>query len=97
MTIENDVKQLIKAGRLADAGQAAYQAAVTGRAGAGVLSLGAAAAYQAGADDLALELFSRLDAGGALDAGQWAMMGHAAERLGISRIALPAYRRSLDL
>ena len=33
MTIDNDVKQLIKAGRLTDAGQAAYQAAVTGRAG----------------------------------------------------------------
>jgi len=97
MTIDNDVKQLIKAGRLTDAGQAAYQAAVTGRAGVEVLGLGAAAAYQAGADDLALELFSRLDARGALDAGQWAMMGHAAERMGISRIALPAYRRSLDL
>jgi predicted Zn-dependent protease len=97
MTIEDDVKQLIKAGRPADAGRAAYQAAVTGRADGKVLGLGAAAAYQAGADDLALELLSRLDARGALDAGQWAMMGHAAERLGVSRVALPAYRRALDL
>jgi len=100
MTIDaaaGDIKQLIKAGRLADAAQAAYQAAVTGRAGGETLGLGAAAAYQAGADDLALELFSRLDAHRALDAGQWAMMGHAADRLGVPRVAIPAYRRSLGL
>lgn len=95
--VAGDIKNLIKAGRLADAGQAAYQAAVTGRADEETLGLGAGAAYQAGADDLALELFSRLDARRPLDAGQWAMMGHAAERLGVSRIALPAYHRSLDL
>ena len=100
MTIINSgadsVKELIKAGRLGDAGQAAYQAAVTGRADAETLGLGAQAAYQAGVDDLALDLFARLDARAALDASQWAMMGHAAERLGTPRIALRAYHRSLD-
>ena len=92
-----DIKALIKAGRLADAARAAFDAASLGRADAEGLGLGAAAAYQAGADDLALELFSRLDARAALDAAQWAMMGHAAERLGVSRVALPAYRKSLAL
>ncbi|MEQ8230047.1 MAG: tetratricopeptide repeat protein [Rhodospirillales bacterium] len=92
----DSVKELIKAGRLGDAGQAAYQAAVTGRADAETLGLGAQAAYQAGVDDMALDLFARLDARAALDASQWAMMGHAAERLGTPRIALRAYHRSLD-
>ncbi len=100
MTINNvadDIQAMIKAGRQADAAQAAYQAATTGRADPQVLAVGGAAAYQAGADGLALELFSRLDARQALDATQWAMMGHAAERLGVSRVALHAYRRSLGL
>ena len=91
------IKGLINDGRLVDAANAAYQAAVTGRADAEILALGAAAAYQAGADDLALELYARLDARRGLDASQWAMMGHAAERLGVNRMALPAYRRSLAL
>ena len=100
MTIESaaaGVREMIAAGRLADASQTAYQSAVTGRADAETLALGAQAAYQAGADDLALDLFARLDVRHGLDAGQWAMMGHAAERLGVSRVALRAYRRALDL
>jgi predicted Zn-dependent protease len=100
MTIDGataGIRDMIKGGQLRAAAEAAYQAAVTGRADAEGIGLGAAAAYQAGADDLALELFSRLDARTALDATQWAMMGHAAERLGVNRVALPAYRRSLAL
>ena len=100
MTINNvadDIQAMIKAGHPADAAQAAYQAATTGRADPQVLALGGAAAYQAGVDGLALELFSRLDARAGMDAPQWAMMGHAAERLGVNRVAIPAYRRSLEL
>lgn len=93
----DDIRALIKNGQLAEAGKRAYEAAVTGRADAEALGLGAAAAYQGGADDLALELFSRLDARAGMDASQWAMMGHAAERLGVNRVAIPAYRRSLEL
>ena len=95
--LADDIRALIGRGQLAEAGQRTYDAAVTGRADAEVLALGGAAAYQAGADDLALELFSRLDARGGMDAQQWAMMGHAAERLGVNRVAIPAYRRSLEL
>ena len=95
--LADDIRALIGRGQLAEAGQRTYEAAVTGRADAEALGLGAAAAYQAGADDLALELFSRLDARGGMDAQQWAMMGHAAERMGVSRVALHAYRRSLGL
>lgn len=97
MTLEDGVRRLVREGRLADAAIAVHRAAPTGGVNDDLLGLGAAAAYQSVCDDIALELFLRLDARRPLDADQWAMMGHAAERLGVVRVALPAYRRAAGM
>lgn len=97
MSALESIKAQIKAKRYAEAAEAAFAAANEGRADNKVLALGGAAAYQAGIDGLALELFSRLDARTRLDATDLSMMGHAAERMGHFALAISAYGRALDL
>ncbi len=97
MSAETAIRRYLKDGDLKQAVETALGAVASGGADDAVLALGGEAAYQAGADNVALELFSRLDTRTRLDATQLAMMGHAADRLGVSAAAFSAYRRALDL
>ncbi|MEK9673154.1 MAG: tetratricopeptide repeat protein [Rhodospirillaceae bacterium] len=97
MATEHDIKALIKAGKPRDAVQVALEAAAAGGVADRVLALGGQAAYVIGANSEALELFAQLDVRTQLDGTQLAMMGHAADLLGVHAAALSAYRRALGL